>query len=249
LIIRGEAPRTIWITKSTDDGETWTEPKEITKDVKDTLWTWYATGPGHGIQLKNVRMVIPCDHVVGKNFNHQDRCYSHIIYSDDHGISWKIGGIIDEGTNECTVVQTVDDSLYINCRSYYGKKKRVYARSSDNGNTFSKLAWDNVLIDPICQASLVRFTDEDNYGKNRVLFSNPASTKREKLTIRVSYDECKTWVVSKMLNKGPSAYSDLAIAPNMTICCFYERGEEHPYEKLTFAQFTIEWLTDNADKI
>ncbi len=251
LIKKGEAPRTVWITKSMDDGATWAEPEEITKDVKDPSWTWYATGPGHGIQLKNMRMVIPCDHVLGKNFNCQDPCYSHIIYSDDHGTTWKIGGIVDEGMDECTIVQTIDGALYINCRSYYqDPKRRIYAWSQDNGNTFSRFAWDNTLIDPICQASLARFTDKSHYDKNRILFSNPTSTKREKLTVRVSYDECQTWIVSKILHHGPSAYSDLAVLPKkMTICCLYERGEKHPYEKVTFAQFTIEWLTDGVDSL
>ena len=67
------------------------------------------------------------------------------------------------------------------------------------------------------------------------------------MTVRVSYDECQTWTVSKLLNKGPSAYSDLAIAPDMTICCLYERGEKYRYEKVTFAQFNIEWLSNGAD--
>ena len=251
LIVEGKAPRTVWITKSTDDGATWAEPKEITQDVKDPSWTWYATGPCHGIQLKNGRLVIPCDHMVGTYFDRQkDPYHSHVIYSDDHGASWRIGGIMDDGTNECAVVQTVDGALYINCRNYKGAKRRAYAWSQDNGDTFSKFGWEDTLIEPICQASLVRFTDEERHDKNRVLFSNPASTEREKLTVRVSYDECKTWPVSKMLYEGPSAYSDLTIAPDMTICCLYERGAEHPYEKLTFAQCNIEWLTaDGADHL
>lgn len=67
------------------------------------------------------------------------------------------------------------------------------------------------------------------------------------MTIKINYDECQTWPVSKLLNERPSAYSDLAIAPDMTICCLYERGERHSYEGLTFAQFDIEWLTDGVD--
>ena len=104
LITQGKAPRTVWVTHSTDDGVTWAEPIEITSDVKDPSWTWYATGPTHGIQLtlgpKAGRMLIPCDHMVGKYFDRQrDPYHSHVIYSDDHGASWHIGGIVDEGTN------------------------------------------------------------------------------------------------------------------------------------------------------
>ena len=75
------------------------------------------------------------------------------------------------------------------------------------------------------------------------------TTARDTFTLRVSYDECRTWPVSKVLNPGPSAYSDLAIASDMTICCLYERGVSHPYESIRLAQFNLEWLTDVADGI
>jgi len=247
LVVQGKAPRTVWITKSTDDGDTWSEPEEITKDVKDHSLTWYATGPGHGIQLENMWIVIPCDHIVGKNYSCSDPLRSHVIYSDDHGVNWKIGGVVvGDGMNECAVVETVN-ALYINCRNHNGDNKRAYAWSYDNGKSFSECLLDETLIEPVCQGSLVRFTCGGHYDKNRILFSNPASTNREKMTVRVSYDECRTWLVSRVLNNGPSAYSDLAIAPDMTICCLYERGGKHPYEKLTLARFNIEWLSSGKD--
>jgi sialidase-1 len=249
LITEGKAPRTVWITGSVDDGQTWAEPKEITHQVKGPTWTWYATGPCHGIQLHNGRLLIPCDHRVGKHFDRQDPYHSHVIFSDDHGASWRIGGIVEVGTNECAAVQTTTGDIYINCRNYLGEKRRAYAWSQDNGETFSARQWDDTLVEPICQASVIRFTDEVQHDKNRILFSNPASTEREKLTVRLSYDECQTWPVSKLLHEGPSAYSDLAIAPDMTICCLYERGTEHCYEKITFARFDVEWLTEKADHI
>ncbi len=249
MIVEGKAPRTVWITKSADDGETWAEPQEITQDVKDNSWTWYATGPGHGIQLENGRLVIPCDHIVGVNFNRNDPYHSHIIYSDDHGESWKVGGIVDEGTNESAVVQTADGAVYINCRNYRGGKRRAYAWSYDNGQTFSKLDWDETLVEPMCQGSLARLAQVGRHDQNHVLFSNPASTEREKMTVRVSYDECRTWSVSRLLCEGPSAYSDLAVSPDISICCLYEAGKEHPYEKLTLSQFDIEWLTRGEDHL
>ncbi len=256
MIVEGKAPRTVWVTSSADDGTTWAEPKEITKDVKDPSWTWYATGPCHGIQLQSGRLVIPCDHVAGptQSFNDVESSvaplsesgYSHIIYSDDHGKSWHIGGIAQKGTNESVIVQTIDGALYFNCRNYVGEKRRAYAWSLDDGESFTKPGWDDTLLEPICQASMIRFTDENSHDKNRILFSNPASDKRECLTVRLSYDECQTWNTGKVLHQGHSDYSDLCIASDMSICCLYGSNN---YKFITLARFDLEWLTDGADTL
>jgi len=249
LIMEGKAARTVWITSSSDDGATWSQPLEITDDVKLASWTWYATGPCHGIQLSSGRLIMPCCHVAPLNFTRHDPYNSHLIYSDDHGGSWKAGGTVGGNVNESTVVQTTDGALHVSCRNNERARRRAYAWSYDSGETFSEQGWDETLVEPVCQASLVRFTEERRRDRNRVLFSNPACTRRENLTIRLSYDECRTWAISRVLNAGPSAYSDLCIALDMTICCLYERGEEHPHEQITFAQFDIEWLTAGRDRL
>lgn len=254
--IEGRGGRTAWITRSIDDGASWSEPVEVTEQVKGPSWSWYATGPGHAIQLNDMRLVIPCNHKVDREFSRDNPGHAHVIYSDDHGRSWKTGGIIDQETSESTVVQTVDGALYMNCRSRK-HTRRIAAWSQDRGETFSRSVLEENLVDPTCQGSVIRFTTKEDHGKNRILFSNAASTAREKLTIRVSYDECRSWTFSRILNEGPSAYSDLTIAPDMSVCCLYERGEKHQptetphpvYEKLTLAQFTIEWLTDEKDRL
>ena len=252
LIVAGEASRTIWVTCSNDDGATWAEPKEITDDVKDPSWTWYATGPCHGIQLKSGRLMIPCDHVVGKG-DYSIVGHSHVIYSDDHGENWQIGGVAQPGTNESVIVQTVDGALYFNCRNYVGEKRRAYAWSYDDGESFPKYGWDDRLPEPICQASMIRFTEAGLHDKNRILFSNPGGQKRERMTIRLSYDECQTWPVSKVIYEGSSSYSDMCIAQDGTICCLYEKGQEKGVSfysgDITFARFDLEWLTDGADKL
>ena len=260
LIIEGKAPRTVWVTSSKDDGETWATPREITDDVKDPSWTWYATGPNHGIQMTNGRLVIPCDHVQGTASGYHDvqssvavlgaSGHSHVIYSDDHGKSWHIGGIAQVGTNESTIVQTVDGALYFNCRNYVGEHRRAYAWSYDGGLSFPESGWDDALPEPICNASMIRFTDVNSHDKNRILFSNPAnSTRRERMTVRLSYDECQTWNAGKVLHEDHSAYSGLCVASDMSICCLYDRGYGSGYDGLTLARFDLEWLTDGADTI
>ena len=240
--------RTIWATKSEDDGLTWTQPFEITDSVKLPNWTWYATGPGAGIQLKNGRLIIPCDHIEAET----KKYYSHIFYSDDHGQTWQLGGSTPtDQVNECEVVELEDGSLYLNTRNYdRSQKTRAFSYSKDQGLAWSEVKHDSTLIEPICQASARRFTLKDKFAKNRILFSNPASSEnREKMTVRISYDESKTWAVSKILHEGPAAYSCLTILQDMSIACFYERGEENPYEKITFAKFNLEWLTNRKDNL
>ena len=235
----------VFVTKSTDDGAIWSEPIEITKKVKPSSWGWVATGPTHGIQLRSGRLLIPCDHRQGPS--RDAPMHSHVIYSDDHGHTWQLGGILGEKTNECVAVEIMDGSIYLNMRNYYGAHRRAVAYSQDGGETWSEPKLDPTLIGPVCQGSMVRFTDEKSHDRNRVLFSNPASTERSRMTVRISYDECKSWTSGKVLYEGPSAYSDLCIAHDLSICCLYERGEEHPYERITFARFGLEWLTDGAD--
>ncbi len=94
MIEVGKAPRTVWLIWSEDDGRTWAEPKEITRDVKEPSWTWYATGPGHGIQLRVGRLLVPCDQRVGVHFEpRREPVRSHVILGDDGGRHWRIGAL------------------------------------------------------------------------------------------------------------------------------------------------------------
>lgn len=233
--------RTVWVSQSNDDGATWTKPVDITPSTKKPEWTWYATGPGAGIQLKGGRLVIPCDHRDNGEF-------SHVIYSDDHGTTWQTGGVAQGGGNECEVVELSDGKLLLNMRNYRPRRSsRAIAISEDQGQTWAPAPRDPVLIEPTCQASIRRYSWPGE-GKSRILFSNPASTTvRENLTIRLSYDEGKTWPLSKVLQTGPAAYSCLASLPEGTVLCLYETGPKNPYQKITLARFSLNWLSDGQE--
>jgi len=224
---------------SRDDGLSWTRPEEITKSVKKPDWTWYATGPGSGIQLEKGsfkgRLVIPCDHIE-ENTN---RYYSHIIYSDDHGRSWKLGGRTPKDqVNECEVVELTDGTLMLNMRNYdRSKRNRQVALSGDGGISWSDQKFDDTLIEPICQAAIERYRWPRNDRQGILLFSNPADKdERRRLTLRASFDEGNSWPLEMLMHAGPSAYSDLAVLDDESIACLYEAGEKSPYENIIFAR-------------
>jgi sialidase-1 len=242
----GNGTRDVFIAQSGDDGLTWTAPVDISASVKKADWRWYATGPCHGVQLRGGRLVVPCDHSTGPEAS---QYRSHVIISDDRGKTWQIGGVEPGAfTNESTVVELADGSLYLNMRSYKEGHRRQVSLSRDGGAAWTEAAADEALVEPRCQASAIRYPLAPPFSKNRILFANPASEKRERMTVRVSYDEAKTWAISKCIYEGPSAYSDLAVLPNHQIGLLYERGEQNPYETISFARMTLEWLTGGEDE-
>jgi len=243
--------RRVFITSSGNDGLAWEKPKEITLNVKKPNWTWYATGPGSGIQLARGkykgRLIIPCDHIEADT----KKYFSHVIYSDDHGQTWQLGGRTPtDMVNECHVVELTNGDLMLNMRNYdRNKKNRAVSISHNAGLTWSKIFHDTVLIEPICQAAMIKYNTSQNDDKNYILFSNPASTdQRIKMTVRASLDEGKTWPVAKQLHAGPAAYSSLAALKNGNIACLYEAGEKHPYETIVFKSFSLEWLREDVNK-
>ena len=238
---KSKGTRTAWVTKSTDDGVTWARPTEITKSVKQPDWTWYASGPGVGIQTKAGRLVIPCDNKVAVTMARQ----SHVIYSDDKGETWKLGGVVGPNCNESQVAELTDGSLLLNMRSYEANHRRMIATSSDGGLTWSQPVEDQTLIEPVCQASLMRYPGD----KPLLLFSNPASTKREKMTVRLSRDDGKSWPAARQLHAGPAAYSCLSVLNDGTIACLYERGKDKPYDNITLARFSLPWLEQGRPTI
>lgn len=245
MIMAGKSKdvRRVFLCKSTDDGKTWSAPKDLSETLRRPEWRWYATGPCNGIQLtrgpQKGRLVIPANHSDRINEKRDASAnHSHIIYSDDHGETWKLGGIQEPLTNESTVVELADGSLMQNMRNYFGKHNRAVAVSNDGGITFGKVTLDDALQSPVCQASILRYSWPED-GKSRILFSSPAGKGREAMTVRVSYDEGKTWPASKLIHQGGGAYSNLVRLADGRIGLLYEKDN---YAEIVFASFTLEWL-------
>jgi len=227
--------RRAFVTSSSDDGITWSTPKEITDSVKKPGWGWYATGPCHGLQVKQGkyagRIVIPCDFIDLST----KKGSSHIIYSDDHGASWKLGGICQtDNTNECSVAELSNGQLMLNMRSSTGF--RQVSTSSDGGITWTASRQDYNLIDPVCQGSLL---NGQYNGAWQLFFSNCFNTTRTNMAVRMSSNDGVNWSKIYRVYDGPSAYSDLVLLPNDQLGLLYEAGKSSPYEGIAFKSIAL----------
>ena len=243
----------VLVTYSDDDGLTWAEPREITPQVKPEGWGWYATGPGVGIQLQRGehagRLLIPCDH--RERIDGAWRMFSHAFFSDDHGETWQVGANVGLHTDECQAVELTDARVLMNCRNYWERTggveerggMRAVALSEDGGETWGDLHFDDALEEPVCQASLIRYSAEDmGDDRSRLIFANPASSAgRTRMTVRVSYDEGETWPVSRLVNPGSSAYSSLTRLPDGRIGLLYECDD---YREIAFVAMELGWLEE-----
>lgn len=244
----------VLVTSSSDDGQTWAAPRDITTDVSRPEWGWYAMGPGCGIQLTASgsnhshpgRLVIPANHRTTPDRSGPSS--SHVIYSDDNGRTWQLGGTVGPHTNECQLAELGDGRLLINCRNHWGRSgakpelsgRRITALSSDAGLTWSEPAPADALIEPTCQAGLIRLAKLSAAGQARLLFTNPASTTdRTHMTIRLSEDDGRSWPRSLLLEADSSGYSSPAELADGRIGVLYERAR---YREIAFRALPVSSL-------
>lgn len=264
--------------RSDDDGVSWSKPTEITATFEKFRpqydWKVLAAGPAHGIQLKSGRLVVPVWLSTGTGGHAHRPSVTATVYSDDGGKSWQAGDIAVPNTdewifpNETVIVELSNGTVMLNVRSESKRHRRIVVTSPDGATGWSKPRFDDALLEPICMASIARYSARPAGDKNRILFVNPhnldrvdgkavegKSRDRRNISVKLSYDEGKTWEVNKVLDSGYSAYSDTTVLPNGTILCLYERGDEADTKKqkptsyafLTLARFNLEWLTDGKD--
>lgn len=238
--------------RSDDDGVTWSKPVEITKTFeafrKDYDWKVLATGPNHSIQLDNGRLLVPVWLSTGTGGNAHRPSVTATIFSDDAGKTWRASEIAvpctDEfvNPNETVAIQLADGGVMLNVRNESEARRRIIVTSPDGATRWSAPRFQEDLIDPVCMAGLTRYT---HGGKNLLLFSNPDTPRgRRNVTVRVSEDEGKTWPISRSVEAGFSAYSDINVTPSGTILVFYGRSEKANFagDRLTIARFSLEWL-------
>jgi sialidase-1 len=255
----------VFYQRSGDDGVSWSQLVEITASFdafrKHYAWKVLATGPNHGIQLKKGRLVVPVWLSTGEGGNAHRPSVTATVFSDDGGRIWQAGGIAVPCTetwinpNETVAVELADGRVMLNVRSESKAHRRLVTTSPDGATNWSEPKFDEALLEPICMAGLVRY---DHGGQSLLLFSNPhnleggrggepepgKSRARKNLSVKISRDEGATWPVNRLLEDGPSAYSDLAVTPAGTILCFYGAGSKLSFagSALRLARFNLAWL-------
>ena len=227
------------VVKSKDNGKTWSKPEDITKQIAKPEWhkDFKFITSGRGIQTKDGKLLHTLVNLSKGLF---------IFGSDDHGKTWYFIDTPIKPADESKIIELADGTWMVNARVNTGGMRYVHT-SSDEGKTWNSRP-EPKLIDPGCNASIIRYTAKaDGYNKNRILFSNAKMEKgRMNLTIRVSYDEGQTWTEGKTIYGGGTAYSSLTILKNGDIGVFFEKDD---YKENTFVSFSLKWLTDGKDKI
>lgn len=262
--------------RSDDDGLTFSRPVEITdafnafRDNYD--WKVIATGPGHGIQLKNGRLLVPVWLSLSTGGNAHRPSVASTIYSDDAGATWHAGEIAVPNTeewvnpSETTAVQLADGRVMLNLRSESKANRRLVTISADGASGWSKPRFQQDLQEPICFASMVRLSGAGDGRRNRLLFVNPDNLlqgaeegkpgrgrDRKNLTAQLSYDEGETWTAKRTIEAGWSGYADISVGADGRIHVFYESGgigDDHfRSAALTLATFSLEWLSEGGDRL
>ncbi len=234
------------ITKSTDDGKTWSKPVNITRMCKKREWWLWAPAPGHGITLQGGTLVFPTQ---GRDENGLP--FSNITYSKDGGNTWTTSNPASHNTTESMAVELPDGSVMLNIRDNRNRKVkgekngRAVFVTTDLGNTWTEHETSHgSLIEPVCMASIHRhdFTDEDGDKRSVLFFSNPNSKfRRTNQTIKVSFDNGKTWPEKQWieLDEGSGAgYSCITSIDENTIGILYEGSQA----QMTFQKIDVSEL-------
>lgn len=239
----------LMLVRSDDDGLTWSKPINITSQVKQQEWCFILQGPGKGITMHDGTIVFAAQ--FQDTPDNRRLPHSTIIYSRDHGLTWKCGTAAYPDTTEAQVVEVEPGVLMLNCR-YNRKSARVVMTTSDMGETWVEHSTSQrSLIEPgACMASLIDVDRE--VGRDMggwLLFSNPDSLRgRNRITIKASNDGGRTWPKEHrlLLDEQISAgYSCMSMIDDSMIGILYEGSQAH----LTFQRIPLKEITDRTARV
>jgi len=245
--------------RSDDDGATFSTPVEITAAFEGFRsrcdWKVIATGPGHGVELRGGRLVVPVWlSPSGEKGHEHGPGTASVIFSDDDGASWQAGDLVHplgdgSNLNETAIAELSDGRVLLNSRNRRPGNRRVLSISADGATGWSEPRLHPDLWEPVCMGAMLR----DAAVPDRLLYCAPTGRRpregqtsvmiREGLGLYLSRDNGASWPVMRVLEAGPSAYSDLARLPDGTILCFYEREDGRNPPVMTVARLDPQWIT------
>jgi sialidase-1 len=262
---------------SDDQGLNWSQPRNITASFSRLRevypWRVIAMGPGHGIQLRSGRLLLPFWMSTGASSEFPGQLGHRpsevcSVFSDDNGTSWQTGNVVvhtdDEFVHpsESIAVELSDGRVLFNIRSESDQHRRLVCESPDGAEGWSHPRFDDALIEPVCMASIIALNMPGSPGM--IAFANPNSVStsmlkrksflrnRQDLTVRLSLDDCCTWPYHKLLQQGPAGYSDLAVCSDGTLLCAYENQQVNGMfddRFLTVARFDVDWIMTDQTSV
>ena len=215
------------LTRSDDDGKTWSSPVNITPQVKDPSWRFLLQGPGRGITMHDGTIVFATQYIDPQGLPH-----AGLMYSKDNGANWTISTPARSNTTEAQVAEVTPGVLMLNMRDNRGGSRAV-SITRDFGKTWEEHPSNrSALQEPVCMASLLQVHAKDNVqGKDILLFSNPNTVKdRKDITIKASLDGGLTWKESSQLLLDEEygwGYSCLTMIDRETVGILYESSVAH----------------------
>ncbi len=240
----------MWARSSEDYGRTWSAPRDLTPSSRDyDHWAAMFTGPGGAIQTRSGRLMIPAAMKhdaysvagsIGGFTGSIGMMRAYVLFSDDHGQSWKRGALVPALTNENQLVELADGAVLMDARQNSGDH-RWLVTSADGGETWSRPRPGQALT-PVA-TSIERFTLQSaGADRDRLIWTGPTGPGRKNLVARLSYDEGETWMSERVLYGGLASYSDATVLRDGTAGVLWERGVSEAVQYITFTRFNREFL-------
>ncbi len=236
-------PNRCYIISSSDDGRTWTTPRDITDafygsncpDSVRSRWRGAFFGSGQGLCLKNGRIMA----VLAVRETEEYLLNNYAVYSDDEGETWQVSAKALDRGDEAKVVELDNGDVLMSSRR---QGSRLWALSKDGGqNWIGRGHWEEIWGNA-CDADMIRYNLPQDGKPGRLLHTLPNAPDRRKLSMWLSYDEGRSWPLKKLICPGSSAYSSICVLPDGSIGVYYEEDETSPCFRMYFIRFSLDWL-------